>query len=343
MKHHLNTLFVTTSGAKLAREGDAIAVRIDQTLAGRFPLLALEGVVCFGGVYVTPPLMAACAEAGVATTFLSEHGRFLARVVGKTSGNVLLRREQYRWADDERRTTAVAKSFIAAKIANSRSVLLRALRDRPDCDGVQNIRDAARQMSAILGLVGRAASLDEARGFEGAAAREYFSVFDHLITQQKPDFYFNERSRRPPADNVNALLSFAYTLLMHSVVTAIESVGLDPAVGFLHRDRPGRPGLALDLMEELRPWLADRLVLSLINLKQLEGADFEARPIGGVVMREEARKKVLVAWQKRKDEEIEHPFLQEKVSVGIVPHVQALLLARHLRGDLDAYPPFVWK
>lgn len=343
MKHHLNTLFVTTQGAKLAKEGDAIAVRIDDNLAGRFPLLALESVVCFGSVYVTPPLMAACAEAGVATAFLSEHGRFLARVVGRTSGNVLLRREQYRRADDEQRTTLIAKGFIAAKIANGRSVLLRALRDRPDCDGVQEITNAVRQMGAILALVGRAASLDEARGFEGAAAREYFSVFDHLITQQKEDFRFRERSRRPPLDNVNALLSFVYTLLMHSVVAALESVGLDPAVGFLHRDRPGRPGLALDLMEELRPSLADRLVLSMINLKQLDGGDFESCEVGGVVMCEDARKKVLVAWQKRKDEEIVHPFLEEKVKLGIVPHLQALLLARHLRGDLDAYPPFVWK
>jgi CRISPR-associated protein Cas1 len=343
LKRHLNTLFVTTQSAKLASEGEAIVVRIDGEIAARFPLLALSGVVCFGSVYVTPPLMASCAEHGVALSFLTERGRFLARVVGKTHGNVLLRREQYRRADDEKSTREIARAFIAAKIANARSVLRRALRDRPDGDKVPAIEESLRQIAALLGLLLRAATLDECRGFEGAAAREYFAVFDHLITQQKEDFFFRDRSRRPPLDNVNAALSFVYTLLMHDMVSALESVGLDPAVGYLHRDRPGRPGLALDLVEELRPSLADRLVLSLINLRQLTADDFDRTETGAVSMTAEGRRKILVAWQKRKDEEILHPFLEEKVTIGLIPHLQALLLARHLRGDLDGYPPFVWK
>lgn len=343
MKRHLNTLYVTTQTSRLSKEGEAIVARIDGDIAGRFPLLALGGVVCFGNVYVTPPLMASCAEHGVSLSFLSEHGRFLARVVGRTSGNVLLRREQYRRADDDAATTKIARAMIAAKIANSRAVLLRAVRDRPGCAGATAIAETTGQLSALLGLLGRAASLDESRGFEGSAAREYFHVFDHLITQQKDAFFFRERSRRPPLDNVNALLSFVYTLLVNDVVAALEAVGLDPAVGFLHRDRPGRPGLALDLMEELRSAVADRLVLSMINLRQISECEFEKSETGGVTMTAEARKKVLVAYQKRKDEEIVHPFLEEKTTIGLLPHVQALLLARHLRGDVEGYPPFFWK
>jgi CRISP-associated protein Cas1 len=343
MKRHLNTLFVTTQSSRLGKEGEAIVARIDGEIAARFPLLALSGVVCFGNVFVTPPLMASCAEHGVSLTFLTERGRFLAKVVGRTNGNVLLRREQYRRADDDGATTTIARAFIAAKIANGRAVLQRALRDRPGCPGETALRDVVPQLSALLGLLLRSTSLDESRGFEGAAAREYFSVFDHLITQQKDAFFFRERSRRPPLDNVNALLSFLYTLLMNDIVSALESVGLDPAVGYLHRDRPGRPGLALDLMEELRSSLADRLALSLINLRQIDEADFDKVETGGVTLTSDGRKKVLVAYQKRKDEEILHPFLEEKLTVGLIPHVQALLLARHLRGDLDGYPPFVWK
>lgn len=343
MKRHLNTLFVTTQGSKLAKEGEALVARVDGEIAARFPLLALSSVVCFGNVFVTPPLMASCAENGVALAFLTERGRFLARVTGKTNGNVLLRREQYRRADAAEATLSIARAFIVAKIANSRSVLQRSLRDRPSAVGAAATREAVAQLSGLLGLGLRSVSLDESRGYEGAAAREYFAVLDHLVTQQKEEFFFLERSRRPPLDNLNALLSFVYTLLMQDIVSALETVGLDPAVGFLHRDRPGRPGLALDMMEELRASLADRLVLSMINLRQIEGRDFEASETGGVTLVPEGRKKVLVAYQKRKDEEIVHPFLDEKLTVGLIPHVQALLFARYLRGDLDGYPPFIWK
>lgn len=343
MKRHLNTLYITTQDTRLGKDGEAIVVRNEGDILGRFPLLALASVVCFGNVFVTPPLMASCAESGVSIVFLSEHGRFFAKVSGRTSGNVLLRREQYRWSDDAKKSLDVARAVIVAKIANSRGVLLRALRDRPENAGVAAIEDAARQLSALLGLAQRAATLDEARGFEGSAAREYFGAFDHLIAQQKNDFFFRGRSRRPPLDRVNALLSFVYTLLMNDVVSSVESVGLDPAVGYLHRDRPGRPSLALDLMEELRAPLADRLVLTLVNLRQVTADDFETAETGAVTMSAEARKTVLVAYQKRKDEEILHPFLGEKTTIGLVPYLQALLLARRLRGDLDGYPPFVWK
>jgi CRISPR-associated protein Cas1 len=279
----------------------------------------------------------------VSIAFLSEHGRFLARVVGETSGNVLLRREQYRRADDDAATLEIARSIIAGKLVNSRAVLLRGARDRTGNEEVAALTAAAARMWAFLTALETARTLDEARGLEGAAAREYFAVFDALVVQEREAFAFTARSRRPPRDPINALLSFVYTLLLHDVTAALESHGLDPAVGYLHRDRPGRVSLALDLVEEFRPWLADRLVLTLINLRQVTGSDFVTGETGAVTMSDEARKTVLVAWQKRKQDELTHPFLDEKLTVGLLPSIQALLLARHLRGDLDAYPPFVWR
>jgi CRISPR-associated protein Cas1 len=343
MKRHLNTLYVTTQGAYLAKDGDTVVVRANSKLLMRIPLLTIASVVCFGRVSCSPALMAACAERDVSIAFLSEHGRFLARVVGKTSGNVLLRREQYRRADSETATLEIARSIIAGKLVNSRTVLLRGARDRAGGDGTQTLTDGAARMSAFLTALESAPGLEQARGMEGAAAREYFSAFDLLITQQREHFSFTARSRRPPRDPINALLSFVYTLLLHDVTAALECHGLDPSVGFLHRDRPGRVGLALDLMEEFRPWLADRLVLTLINLRQVGGEEFSTSETGGVTMTDGARKAVLVNYQKRKQDELMHPFLEEKTTVGLLPSIQALLLARHLRGDLDAYPPFVWK
>jgi CRISPR-associated protein Cas1 len=303
----------------------------------------LGGIVCFGQVTLSPFLMAACAEGGVGISFLTEHGHFLARVQGEVSGNVLLRREQYRQADDPAASAAIARPIVAAKIANGRGVLLRSARDRPDEAGAGRLISAARLLAAHLESLREEQELDRIRGIEGLAARDYFDAFDDLISQQKESFKFEQRTRRPPLDRVNALLSFVYTLLLHDVRGALECVGLDPAVGFLHRDRPGRPGLALDLMEEFRPYFADRLVLSMINLRQVGPERFRESEAGAVLLDDEGRKEVLVTYQKRKQEEILHPFLDEKTTVGLLPHLQALLLARCIRGDLDGYPPFVWR
>ena len=342
-KRLLNTLYVTTQGSYLARDGETVVVRGDQEDKLRVPIHSLDGIVCFGRVSCSPQLMGFCGERNVTLSFLSESGRFYARVHGPVSGNVLLRREQYRCADDPDRAAQIAKAVVIAKIANGRTVLLRALRDHPDCDRALGIEDAVRRMGQTLRSLQEDVPLDIIRGCEGEAAKAYFGVFDHLIVAQKDVFSFHERSRRPPLDNMNALLSFYYVLLAHDVSSALEGVGLDPAVGFLHRDRPGRPGLALDLMEEFRPFIADRLALSLVNRRQVQGKGFERTESGAVRMDDATRKEVLVAYQKRKQEDIQHPFLDEKVAVGLLPHVQAMLLARYLRGDLDGYPPFLWK
>lgn len=343
MKKHLNTLFVTTQGAYLAKEGETVVVRVEKEKRLRVPIHTLGGIVCFGNVMCSPFLMGFCSERNVAISFLTERGRFLARVQGPVSGNVLLRREQYRRADDMDACAQMAKAVLAGKLANCRTVLRRALRDHSDKLNVQEVQDACQRMSASLSRLESDLSLNVLRGVEGEAARTYFEVFDHLITSQKEDFVFSERNRRPPLDQVNCLLSFLYTLVLHDVRSALEAVGLDPAVGFLHRDRPGRPGLALDMMEEFRPVLADRLTLSLINLCQVQKNGFRDMESGAVLMDDDTRKTVLVAYQKRKQDEIYHPFLEERISVGLLFHVQALLLARHLRGDLDGYPTFIWK
>ena len=343
MRHLLNTLYVTTQGSYLARDGETVAVRVERETRLRVPLHTLGSIVCFGQVSCSPPLMQLCAERGVKISFLSENGRFWARVEGPVSGNVLLRRQQYRWADDFEQSAGIARTVVIAKVANQRTVLQRALRDHPEAVGCQEIKAATDDLGRILINLQEPHSLDCVRGMEGDAARRYFAVFDHLIVAQKEDFSFRERSRRPPLDNMNALLSFLYTLLVHDVRSALETVGLDPAVGFLHRDRPGRPSLALDLMEELRPVLADRLALSLVNRQQVKGKGFKTTETGAVMMDDETRKEVLIAYQKRKQEELQHPFIDEKVAMGLLPYVQALLLSRHLRDDLDGYPPYFWK
>jgi CRISPR-associated protein Cas1 len=279
----------------------------------------------------------------VAVSFLTENGRFLARVQGPVSGNVLLRREHYRRADDPAASASMARAVLTAKIANSRTVLLRAGRDHGDKIDTASLDAACDALPRVLARLNAPSSLDEMRGMEGEAARTYFSAFNHCITTDKESFFFHERSRRPPLDNMNALLSFVYTLLAHDVAAALEGVGLDPAVGFLHRDRPGRPGLALDIMEEFRPFLADRLALSLVNRRQINSKGFKKNETGSVLMTDETRKELIVAWQKRKQEEIKHPFIDETAPIGLLPHFQAILLARHLRGDLDGYPPFLWR
>lgn len=340
MKPLLNTLYVLTQGAYLTRDGETLAVRVDGDTKLRVPVHTLQSVLCFGQVSCSPPAMGLCTGSGVSLAFLTEYGRFLARVSGPVSGNVLLRRAQYRWADDKERAASVARSVVIGKIANCRTVLLRAAREGAGNGGLEA---AARRLAGLVESLEGAPGVENVRAIEGEAARTYFSVFDHLIVANKESFYFRVRSRRPPLDNMNSLLSFFYTLLTYDVASALEGVGLDPAVGFLHTDRPGRPSLALDLVEELRPVLADRLALSLVNRRQVKPSDFRALEGGGVVLSDEARKEVLVAYQKRKQEEVVHPFLEEKAPVGLLAHLQATLLARHIRGDLDGYPPFLWK
>lgn len=343
MKHLLNTLFVTTQGAYLRKDGECVVVEVEKQDRLRVPVHNLGGVVCFGNVMCSPFLLGHCAENGLAVSFLTEHGRFLARVQGGVSGNVLLRREQYRRADDPVLSAHMAQAFVIGKTANARTVLQRALRDHGDKEGAAALENAVMRFGRVLDELKDERPLEELRGREGDAARTYFEVFDALITVQRESFGFRERSRRPPLDNINALLSFLYTMLAHDCVGALEAVGLDPQVGFLHRERPGRPSLALDLMEEFRPCLADRVVLSLVNLRQVQANGFKRSESGAVEMDDETRKTVLMAWQKRKQEEIRHPFLDETMPVGLLPYAQALLLSRHLRGDLDGYPPLIWK
>jgi len=343
VKQLLNTLFVTTQGSYLARKGDTVLVRAEGEDRLRVPVHTLGSIVCFGNVSASPFMMGLCGQHNVTLSFLTENGRFLARLHGPVTGNVLLRRQQYRMADRPDACARIARAIITAKIANCRIILMRALRDDSVSGKRDQIERAVSLLAQSLDELGPRLSLDQIRGKEGEAAKTYFSVFDHLITVNKNGFPFTKRSRRPPLDNINALLSFTYTLLVHDIESALEAVGLDPAVGFLHRDRPARPGLALDLMEELRPYLAERMVLSLINRQQVKPQGFQKTPSGAVKMDDDTRKTVLVAWQKRKQQELTHPFLGEKIQVGLIPHIQAMLMARYIRGDLQGYPPFLWK
>jgi len=343
MKKYLNTLFITTQGTYLSKEGETVVVSVDKEVRLQLPIHTISGIVCFGQVAMSPYLMGFCAENKVAVSFLTEYGHFLASIQGKMSGNVLLRREQYRRADDMERSSQIAKSILLGKISNCRTVLQRALRDHGDKIDTELITKASKKLVSSLNQIQNINSLEKLRGIEGEAANTYFSVFDHLVVAQKEDFKFKERTRRPPLDEINCLLSFMYTLLMHDVRSALESVGLDSCVGFMHRDRPGRPGLALDIMEEFRPFLADRLSFSLINLGQIRKKGFKKMGSGAVVMDDGTRKEVLMAYQKRKQEEIIHPYLKESVNIGLLFYIQALLLSRYLRGDIDGYPVFIWK
>ncbi|MCE1271876.1 MAG: type I-C CRISPR-associated endonuclease Cas1c [Acinetobacter sp.] len=343
MRKLLNTLYVTSTDAYLARDGENIVVKVDNAERFRIPVHNIEGIVTMGYMGMSPAAMHLCAENKVAVSFVSESGKFLGRVTGPVSGNVLLRRKQYRIADDPEQSLRLSKLFVAGKIANTRTILQRSLRDHSAQLDVELLDSVIAKLSIKQRQALLSKSMDELRGYEGEAAMEYFSVFNQLILHQKSSFRMEGRNRRPPLDNVNALLSFIYVLLMHEVRAALESVGLDPCVGFLHVDRPGRQSLALDMMEEFRPFIADRLVLNLINRNQINGSGFVKQPAGGIIMDENTRKEVITAWQKRKQEEILHPFLEEKVEIGLLPYVQALLMARHLRGDLDAYPVYIYK
>lgn len=343
MRKLLNVLYVTAPEAYLAKDGENVLVLVGEETRLRIPVHNLEGIVCFGYTGASPALMHLCAERNVALSFHSESGQFLARVAGRTKGNVLLRRKQYRIADNPEETLQYAKNFIFGKIYNCRCVLQRFIRDHGGKDDFSKVDEEIGFLSAQLQRAINCQSIEILRGVEGESARAYYSVFNNLILEEKVAFRFSGRSRRPPLDATNALLSYLYTLLAHDCHSALETVGLDPQVGFLHRERPGRPSLALDLMEELRPYLVDRLTLTLINNRQIDGSCFVVKESGGVIMTDDARKEVVASWQKRKQEEIKHPFLGEKIAVGLIPYAQAMLLARHLRGDLDAYPPFLMK
>lgn len=338
-----NTLYVTSPDAYLALDGENVVIQKSGAELQRIPLHNLDGIVAFGYTGASPALMGACAERGVALTFLTMHGRFLARVCGGEQGNVLLRKAQYRASDSEADSAAIARGFLTGKLFNSRWVVERAIRDYSLRLDAEKLRRASESLAQSVRNLSSAQTLEELRGIEGEAATRYFSVLDDMILQQKDDFFFRSRNRRPPMDNVNAMVSFVYTLLAHDTAAALETVGLDPYVGFLHRDRPGRLSLALDLMEEFRSVLADRFVLTLINTRQVSGSGFVQKEDGAVLMDDDTRKNILTAWQKKKQEEITHPMLGEKMEWGLVPYAQALLLARYLRGDLDAYPPFLWK
>ena len=343
MRRLLNTLFVLTEDSYLTLDGENVVVNRDKAELARFALHTLEGILCFTYAGASPSLMGACAQRGIDLCFFSPRGQFLARVLGEERGNVLLRQAQYRVCDQAGESCKYARGFILGKVYNSRWVLERATRDHPQRVPVEKLKALSSRLAAALPDIAACTDSEQLRGLEGESAKYYFSGFGDLILQQERDFAFTTRSRRPPLDPINALLSFAYTLLARDCAAALEGVGLDPYVGFLHRPRPGRRSLALDLMEELRAVFADRFVLSCVNQKMLTIKHFQAQERGAVLLTDDGRREFLSAWQRKKQEEITHPFLNEKLPWGLVPYVQALLLARTLRGDLDPYPPFFWK
>lgn len=343
MKKLLNTLYISQSNRYLSLDGENIVVYEDKDEIGRVPLHNLEAVVSYGYTGASPALMYACAQKNVSICFMSQSGGFMARVVGETCGNVSLRKRQYLLSENMEESTRIARNFIIGKIYNARWTVERCVREHGMRLDVDKLKRVSVFLQTAVKSVGNSENLDVLRGIEGEAASVYFSVFDDFILQQKEMFVFKNRNRRPPLDRVNALLSYTYTLLAHTCAGALEAVGLDPYVGFLHRDRPGRTSLALDLMEELRAVLADRFVLSLINKRIVSPDGFKEKENGAIIMEDETKKTVLAAWQNRKQEMLTHPFLEEKVEWGMIPYVQALLLARYLRGDLDEYPPFMWK
>lgn len=343
MKKLLNTLYVTSENSYLGLDGENIVVYDDKKEIGRLPLHNLEGIVSFGYRGTSPALMGACVEKNISLCYLTPQGKFLARVTGKIKGNVVLRQQQFLSSRDEKISLDIAKNCILGKVYNARWILERAIRDHPMQIDVEAVKSSSVKLKEFLEYIQNANSIEQLRGYEGEAASIYFGVFDELILQQKKDFQFHGRNRRPPLDNVNAMLSFVYTLLNNQITSALEVVGLDPYVGFMHTDRPGRTSLSLDLIEELRAVMADRFVLSLINKKIVNGKNFTQKENGAVLMDFDTRKKLLSEWQNKKKEIITHPYLKEKIEWGMVPYVQAMLLARYLRGDLDEYPVFLWK
>lgn len=343
MRHLLNTLFITSEDIYLSLDGENVVANREGQAVARYPLHTLSGILSFSYSGASPALMGACAQREIGLTFCTPRGKFLARVSGESSGNVLLRRMQYRMADDPAQSCLIARNMIFGKVYNTRWSMERTQRDHGLRIDGEALSGASRVLKDLLPLINAETSLDRLRGLEGAGASAYFQVLDHMILNDKETFSFQGRTRRPPLDPFNALLSFSYSLLANDCASALESVGLDSYVGFLHRDRPGRTSLALDLMEELRPCLADRFVLTLVNNRVVSADSFQYREGGSVLMRDDARRTFLRAWQERKRKTITHPYLGEKLPWGLVPYIQALLLARYIRGDLDAYPPFLWK
>ena len=343
MRRLLNTLYITSPEAHLGRERENVLIYVEDEVRFRVPIHNLEGIVTFGYTGASPALMHLCASRGVALSFLSPSGRLLAKVTSPVQGNVLLRKRQYELSDDPSISFQYARSFVIGKLMTSRTVLRRFLRDHANREGNQEVDHAARTISSQIDKLLNVSSLGSLRGVEGEAARTYYSVFNSLILNDKDTFHFHGRSRRPPLDRTNAVLSFLYSLLAHDCTAALETVGLDPQVGFLHRIRPGRPSLSLDLMEELRPYLVDRLTLSLINTQQMDKRDFIVTEAGGTLLTDDGRKKTINAWQTRKQQEVTHPYFQERFEVGLLPYAQAMLLARCIRGDIDGYPPFLMK
>ena len=339
LKKLLNTFYITKQGSYLRKEGDTIVVEFEGNVAMRIPLHNLSSIIAFGNVMVSPFLLGACAEKGICVSMLTEYGKFLARVEGPVSGNVFLRVAQIRAYENKEKKADIAKSFVIGKIYNTKMVLQRRIRDHGE---TRNIIVAEEKQKDVLHKLKYVPSeVERIRSLEGEAAAAYFSAFSDMIVAQKNDFYLTSRQRRPPMDPMNALLSFLYTLLAHECVAALESVGLDPQIGFLHELRPGRPALALDLMEEFRAIIADRIALNLVNLRQITSSGFTITESGAVLMKDDTRKKLLTVWQEKKQEEITHPFLEEKIQIGLLPYAQALLLSRYLRGDFDAYPPYL--
>lgn len=343
MKRLLNTLYVTSPNRYLGLDGENVVVYEEQTEIGRIPLHNLQGIVTFGYTGASPALMGACAKRDVAITFLSGSGRFLARVSGEVRGNITLRKEQYCQTADSEKSMQIARNCILGKVYNAKWVLERACRDNGLRIDVEQIKRKSAFLSEAMRRIRVCEQAAELRGLEGEAASVYFSVFNELILQQKAEFIFHKRTKRPPTDPVNAMLSFSYTLLTGMCASALETVGLDPYAGFFHTDRPGRLSLALDMVEELRSVMGDRFVLTMINKKIIKPEDFHQKENGAVIMGDDARKLFLSHWQTKKQEVVKHPYLEEKVEWGMVPHVQAMLLARYIRGDLDEYPPFFWK
>lgn len=343
MKRLLNTLYITSGNRYLSLDGENVVVLEEQQEIGRIPLHNLQAIVTFGYTGASPALMGVCAQRNLELSFMSGNGRFLARVTGEVKGNVTLRKQQYRVSDDREKSIKIARNFILGKVYNSRWVLERAGRDYAMRLDAELIRKKSLYLAQSMKNIRMCENNEELLGLEGEAASVYFSVFDELILQQKKDFYFHGRNKRPPLDNVKAMLSFAYSLLASMCGSALESVGLDPYVGFFHTDRPGRMSLALDLMEEFRSIMADRFVLTLINKRIMKSDHFMKKENGAVIMSDEGRKLFISAWQSKKQETITHPFLNEKIEWGMAPYVQSMLLARYLRGDIDEYPPFFWK
>ena len=343
MKRLLNTLYVTGSDRYLSLDGENVVVLAEREEIGRVPLHNLQSIVTFGYTGASPALMGACAQRNIDLTFMSGNGRFLARVTGEVKGNVTLRKQQYRISEDKDSSIRIARNCIFGKVYNARWILERAARDYPLRLDTEKLREKSNFLYNSLAKIRECDSVSKLLGLEGEAASVYYSVFNELILQQKEDFVFHERSRRPPLDNVNAMLSFAYSLLAGMCGSALEAVGLDPYVGFYHTDRPGRISLALDVMEELRGVMADRFVITMINRRIIKKENFDRKENGAVILNDDGRRAFLKMWQERKQDAIRHPFLNEKMEWGMIPYVQAMLLARYLRGDLDEYPPFLWK